>query len=502
MTRPYFTLPVVAGAAAFLLHLVLNPHYGFFRDELYFIICGRHPQFGYVDQPPIVPLLAAATQAWGQSLVALRAVPALCSGLSIYVVCLLARDLGAGKFGQVLAALAAFFAPVMTSFGMKVVPDEIGLWTWPLMTLLILHLIRGADARLWLAVGALLGVTLESKYTVAFFAVAALIGLIVTPERRVLRTPWFLAGIGIAAVIALPTFLWQAHYGFPMLELLRNGAIEKNVILNPLQYVLAQLVLTNPILSLVWIAGLVACVRKRELRWFYIAFIALTAMMIAFHAKDYYGADVYPALFAVGAAAIAAWVRHPVPRAFIAGIVVVAGLILVPIVEPVLPEPAFIQYMQTLTSMTHLSRTPSEHLREGTLPQDWADMHGWPELAATVVRVYDALPPDERRKAAIVASNYGEAAAIDFFGGPRGLPPVLSGHNQYFLWGPRGFSGQVVIDVHGDCGADAHLFRSARRAAVFAAPYVLPYEDHMPIMVCRGITVPLGELWPKLKRYI
>ena len=155
--------------------------YGFFRDELYFIACGRHPAFGYVDQPPLVPALAAISQAWGPSLVLLRALAALFAGASLYVTCLLARELGAGAFGQALAALAAFLSPVLMSFGMKLSTDTPGLVLWPLAALLVLRLARGADPRGWLAVGAALGVAAEAKYSVIFFALALLLGLLGHP---------------------------------------------------------------------------------------------------------------------------------------------------------------------------------------------------------------------------------------------------------------------------------------------------------------------------------
>jgi hypothetical protein len=170
---------------------------------------------------------------------------------------------------------------------------------------------------------------------------------------------------------------------------------------------------------------------------------------------------------------------------------------------PILPEAKAASYANWLFGVLHVSRetVATEHQRLPALPTDWADMHGWPELAATVAKVYQILPPADRAQAAIVASNYGEAAAIDFFGPQYGLPPALSGHNQYYLWGTHGYSGNVVIDVGGDCGAREHLFLSSVRAATFTSPWIQPFEDNLPIMVCRGIQTPLAELWPGLKAY-
>src|SRR4051812_3797591 len=213
-------LALGAAAAVFAFHVVANPHYGFFRDELYFIVCGRHPQFGYVDQPPLIPLLAAASQAFGISLTALRAVAAAFGAASIYVTVLLVAELGGGPFAGVLAAIAAATAPVLAQFGVVLYPDSVTIVAWPLLALLVLRLVRGAPPRLWLAVGAVAGIALEAKYSAAFYVVALLAGLLVSKERQVLATPWFAAAVALAVALALPNFLWQAAHGFPMLELL------------------------------------------------------------------------------------------------------------------------------------------------------------------------------------------------------------------------------------------------------------------------------------------
>jgi hypothetical protein len=225
--------------------------------------------------------------------------------------------------------------------------------------------------------------------------------------------------------------------------------------------------------------------------------------MIASHAKHYYPADVYPILFAAGGVAIERVTRNTSAlRPAIAAFAVLAGFTLLPYFEPILPEQTFIAFNKAVGPKIGQGVTVTEHLKQTWMTQDWADMHGWPQLARTVVSVYTSLPKSDRDRAVIVASNYGEASAIEFFGAGRGLPPVISGHNQYFLWGTHGYSGDVLIDVNGDCGADAHLFRSSRVAARFSAPYIMPYEDGIPIMICRGIKKPLAEIWPAVKHYI
>ena len=498
---------LIAALATFIVHVVANPHYGFFRDELYFIICGFHPAWGYVNQPPLVPLLAARSQLFGHSLVLLRALPAACAAAGVYVTCRIVRELGGGTFAAVLAMLAFFAAGVLESFGMKVGPDMIGLWLWPLTALYVLRAARGGDPRWWIGAGICIGVSLESKYSAIFFAVALVAGLLLTPQRRVLNSRWFFAGAGIAAAVALPNFLWQAAHGFPMWELLRNGQNGKNVVASPALFLFQQLLLTNLFASPIWIAGLVWLFRTPAPRFLAYAYVVLIATMIALHAKHYYPADVYPILMAAGGVAIEAWTqRARLLRPLLLAATVAAALFFLPFSLPILSEEAMLDYSGFVSSVLHVDRSTmaTEHNRSSALPEDWADMHGWPELAATVAQIYNALPPAQRAQAAIVASNYGEAAAIDFFGAAYGLPPALSGHNNYWLWGPRGYTGNVVIDVNGDCGRSDFpgLFKSARLVRRFDRPWVISYEHDIPISLCTGITQPLSALWPKLRHYI
>ncbi len=491
------TFPLAAGLLTFVFHLAANPHYGFFRDELYFIICGFHPQWGYVDQPPVVPLLAAGSQLFGHSLFLLRAIPAAFAGASVYTICLLVLEFGGGTFAMTLASIGGALAPVLTAFGEKVGPDMVGLWLWPLAILYLFRIVKGGDARQWLGVGAAIGISAESKYSVLYFVAAFIAALLISPQRRILFSKWFAAGVAVAIVIALPSFVWQAANGFPMLEVLKAGQNGKNVILSPAQYLFAEFLIVGPLLSFIWIGGLVWTLLKPDTRFLGYGYILLIAAMILSHAKHYYPADVYPIFFAAGGVAIEAWtLRARYLRSVAVGLAIVGALVLLPYVVPILPEETFIAYNKAVAPKIGGRAIVTEHLRQNWMTQDFADMHGWPELAATVQRVYDSLSPSDRAQAVAVGQNYGEASAIAFFT----KIPVISGHNQFYLWGTHG-DGNVLIDIGGDCGRSLHLFRSAKRAAVFSAPYVMPYEDDMPIMVCRGITRPIGTIWSKIKNY-
>lgn len=490
----------LAAAVVLLAHALGNAHYGYFRDELYFIICGRHPQFGYVDQPPVVPLLAALTQLGGHSLWLLRIVPALFAAGGAYVTVLLTAEFGGGLFAQALATIVYLFCPVLLSFGQKAGPDEVGLCAWPLLAYLIVRIVRGSDPRLWLAAGVVAGLSIQSKYSVLFFLAALVAGLLLTPQRSALFNRWCAAGTLVAILIALPNFLWQAYYHFPMWELLKNGQNGKNIIAGPLLYLAQQLLITGLFLFPVWLIGVIWLLARPTLRFLGYAYVILILAMIVLHGKHYYPANVYPILIAAGAVPIESWTsRFTITRIAVVAYALILGPLFVPYSLPILPEAAFAVYQTRLFALLHIPRSAlaTEHGRDnGALPGDWADMHGWPEMAQTIATIYDGLPPAERVQAVVVASNYGEAAAVEFF---EPHVPVISRHNQYWLWGTRGYSGNVVVDVNGDCGASRHLFRSSVRAATFSAPYAR--ESDIPIMLCKGIREPLAELWPGIKVY-
>ncbi len=496
--------PIAASIGTLAFHLIANPHYGFFRDELYFIICGFRPDWGYVDQPPVVPLLAAGSQLFGHSLFLIRAIPALFAAASVYTTCLLVLELGGGTFAELFAALVTALTPVLMAFGGKVTTDVVGLWLWPLAGLYVLRVVKRGEPRCWLPAGVVAGVAIESKYSMIFFAVAIVAGLLLLPQRRVLFNRWFAGGVLVAAAIVVPNFVWQAMHGYPMWTLLQDAREYKNAELSPLQFVASQLLITHPLLAPFWVIGLVALLRRADARLLGVAYLVLMAEMIVFHGKHYYAADVYPIPIAAGAVTVEEWTRRaswwrPVLTAY----AFLAGIMLVPLLVPLLPESAMSAYdgiAQRMTPEVQLARM--DHSAIGNLPPDWADMHGWPELAALVARVYDSLPPAQRARAAILASNYGEAAAIDFFGAKYGLPPVISGHNQYWMWGPRGYDGNVLIDVHGECPGGPAFFRERRVVARFSNPWGRPFENGFPISICRGISMPLAEFWPRLRTYI
>jgi hypothetical protein len=490
--------PLFATLVTLALHLAGNPHYGFFRDELYFIICGQHPDYGYVDQPPLSPLLAAFSQSFGPSLFALRAVPAVFGAVTTYVTCLFALELGGGLFAVLLAALVCIVSPEMMAFSLRLSPDMVEMAVWPLVALIALRIAKGADQRLWLLAGVLVALAGWSKYSVAFFGVALVVGILLTPERRVLCSRWLVAGIALALGLMVPNVLWQWHYHFPMLQLLHNDY--GKFLLEWPPFPLQQIMIMSPLLSIVWLIGLGWLLYQPRTRFLGYTYLLLIAMMWALNAKAYYPAPIYPYLIAAGAVPIERWtVMRRAWRIAMIAVVVAFAVPSTPFVLPVLNMPTFVKYQQVLGNLFHIRFHVDKNATNATPIQYYADMTGWDDLTRTVARVYQSLPPSQRNGAAIYAHNFGEASAIDFYGPRYGLPPALSGNNNYWIWGPRGFSGATIIAVN---ASELHpYYASVKRAAMFHNPLGMPYENDFPIEILREPKEPLTQIWPSLRNY-
>ncbi|MBU6297707.1 MAG: glycosyltransferase family 39 protein [Alphaproteobacteria bacterium] len=498
-TRPSILLALATVA----IHLFVNSGYGFFRDELYFIVCGNHPAWGYVDQPPIVPLIAALSHhLFGNFLVGFRWAPMLAMTATVALTAEFARMLGGGRFAQWLAGLCALGAPVYLAEGLLITTDLLQPLTWLACGWFLVRLAQRGDERWWIPFGIVVGISLLSKYMIAFYLLALGAGVLATPLRRSLTRPWLYVGAAIAFVMVLPNVLWQQQHGWPFLELGEAATNGKNVALSPLDYFAQQLLLIGPLAAPVWLSGLWACAARPRLtahRIFPIAYVILFAFFVATHGKGYYLSPIYPTLLGFGAVAIEGWITSIAARAAALAAVVLVGAFLSPLAVPVLPVNTYIAYARAIGYGP--STMAMEHNKIGPLPQVYADMFGWREMAAKVAKVYWSLPPQDRAKAVFYGNNYGEAAAIDVFGRPLGLPPAISGHNNYFLWGLHGHDGSVVIRIGGNRDELLKEFRRVDQAGYIDTPYAMPYETNQPIYVERDLLVPLGPAWASSKHF-
>jgi len=487
-----------------LIHFLFNGQYGYFRDELYYVACGENLGFGYIDQPPFVALVARFSL-WllGDSLFALRFFSAVAGALVVFMTGLIARELGGNRFAQVLAALGVIVSGILLALHNFLSMNPFDHLFWVLAAYILILILKNGRLKLWILLGLVFGLGLQNKYSLVFFGIGLVGGLLLTAERKHFLKP----GIWIAGFIALamflPNLIWQVIHKWPTLEFIKNASLYKNLDLSPLEFLIGQILEMNPLLFPLLLIGILYYLFSRALKPFRVfgwMYLAIFVLFIMTRAKVYYIAPIYPIMFAGGALAVEKFILHfrwnwlkPV---FIF-ILVLGTLPLVPLALPVLPVESYIKY----SAFLGITPPPEERHEIGELPQHYADMFGWEGMAATVAKVYERLTPEERAKVRIFTQNYGEAGAIDFFGKRFGLPRAISGHNNYWIWGPRGATGEIIIMIGGSPEDYGRVFQKIEQVAVIKNEYAMPYENNLPVYLCRGLTMSVEEVWPRLKHY-
>jgi hypothetical protein len=430
------------------IHLATANRYGIFRAELYYIACSRHLAWGYVDQPPLIALVTwMVAHSLGTTLFALRLLPALAGGGLVWLTASIARELGGGRFAQLLSALVVIPVPIYLILNHWLTMNAFEPLLWTGILWCAVRMINTKDPRYWLWIGLLVGLGLENKYSMVFGIGGLLFGLALTRERRLLLSGWLLVGAACALLLFLPNLIWLVHHHFPFLEFEHNSRESGSRILRgPLAFVWDQVLIMNPLLAPLWMVGLGWLLvsrdgrRYRALGW---TCVSILVLLLLLKSKNYYVAPIYPILFAAGATAFEKatmerrWMRNGYGAA-----VVVSGLVLAPLVMPLLSPQGFVRYRAALGGFTPVR---FENLDETLLPQYFSDEFGWEDMARKTAKVYAALPEPERASTAIFANDYGQASAIDFFGPRFGLPASISKNESFWLWGPGGYTGKSSL---------------------------------------------------------
>jgi 4-amino-4-deoxy-L-arabinose transferase-like glycosyltransferase len=498
------------------LHIITNiiaqhAGYGIFRDEMYYLICGQRLAFGYVDQPPMVAVVARVTEMlFGHDhMWSLRLFPALAGGAKVFLTGVIAWALGGGRRAAALAMVGVLVAGEylgVDSFLSMNCFDPVFWMTCALALIMIVQAERPESVRnWWIVLGVSAGLGLENKVSEVFFLVCVLAALLLTPQRRILKSKWFSVAVLLMVVLALPNLLWQIHYHFPTLEWLRDVQhSDKDVKLGPLKFLVAQVVMLNPFTALLWLSGVVWLLVSRAARPFRflgVMYLLFVPLMMAMHAKDYYLAPAYPVFFAAGGVVRFAWARESAWKNALIGtyalILAVSGCLFLPYSIPVLPPKEFRAYEKKIG----FTPQDTENHDATILPQFYADRFGWSDLVAQVNAIYHALPPNEQAVTGIFAGNYGQASAINLFGPKYGLPQAISGHQNYWMWGPRGYTGQEMIIISGaSLDEVTPYYASCKIVGVRNNPLAMPWERGN-IYLCYGRKKTYAADWNDLKQY-
>jgi hypothetical protein len=479
---------LIIAAVTLLVHLALSNRFGFHRDELYYLASARHLAFGYVDNPPIVPLIARLVAVvTGEALWPLRVIAGASHVATVVIAGLIARELGGHRWAIGVTAAAIATSPIFMATGsmfQTVVFEH--LWA-ALALLLVTRLLNGEHPRLWLAVGLVFGVGLQTKWTIALVATGLAVGFLIVPEaRRHLRAPWPWIGIAIAILLWLPNLIWQATNGWPTLEFARNNNVNVQDEGGRIAFVLEQFLLIGPLAVPIFVAGLVWLWHRSPRRSFAIAAATMFFILLVVGGKSYYLASIYVIALAGGAVAAEAWASSVSwRRTVVIALIAVNGLVSLPIVAPITPHQVYADVFHNLND-------------------EMGEQLGWPELVDQVAVVYLALPTEERTNARILTASYGEAAAIDLFGPVRGIPrgTTISGHNSYFHWWPDDEPAGPVISVRYLPEQMSSHFGDVEEAGKISNPWQLENETFgAPILVLREPLSPPERLRDLLRHY-
>jgi hypothetical protein len=454
--RSALLLASLFAALTFLIHLFstlwgYHLGYGFDGDELYFLVCGHHLAWGYVDMPPLTALQARlAEMLFGLSPAGVRIFSFLADGVNVGLAGLLAWQLGGRRCAQLLAMTAVLAAPVYLATSNYLSMNSFEPCFWMGALFVLLRLAEGsASPRAWMLFGLLAGMGIENKHSTVFFLIALLAGLLLSPQRHILRSRWCAAGVALLILLALPNLIWQWVHHFPTYELLSNIAhSDKNIKLPPLAFLAAQVNILFVVAAPLWIGGLIWLAFARNARfWRFVAFTYLVflPMMMLLHAKHYYLAPIYPVFFAAGAIALGHLTRRSWPAiGYIAVLACFLCLVTAPFVLTILPPEMYSRYRANAAYF--LSSTESEKITS-PLPSFLSYRFGWPQMVEGFAARYNTLPPDVRAHTAIFCGNYAEASAVNMLGPKYGLPTAISGHQTYYYWGWNGYTGESVLTL-------------------------------------------------------
>lgn len=502
--RPPFATGLIAALAAVKLiaHLVtiaITP-YGFHRDEFLYLAMGKYLQFWRMDFPPLIAILANTARAiFGDTLFSIRLFPALAGTALIVLTALIARELGGRRLAQAIAAFSALLTPVFlrpAALFQPVVFDQ--LW-WTLGFLALVKIARTGGQRWWLLLGVAGGLGLLTKFSIGFFATGALVGLLLTSQRRWLASRWPYVAAAIALILGGASIVGQIRLGFPVAGYMSELQEAQLARVTAAEFLGGQVMLLGPALLLA-IAGLVYLFRAEAMRLYRVVAwtcVTIFLLLLIMRGKAYYVAPIYPALLAAGGVALEAAssrVRRVLVPAF-ALVMLAAGIVALPFGLPVVPPEPMARYSAKLGLTSAVTTNRGVVL---PLPQDYADMLGWEEMVATVSRHYQQLPREDRAQAVIIGSNYGEAGALDFYGPRYGLPRAISTAGTYWFFGPGDLPGDVAITVGVEAEELAPFFRSARLLERIDDPWLVPEQRDNPIVIAGGPYRTLQEVWPSL----
>jgi hypothetical protein len=502
-----FLLVVLAGAGIkTAIHLLTASNYGYFCDELYTIALSKHLAFGYVDVPPLVPALVWLTRlVLGDSLFALHVVPALAGAGTLIFVCLMTREMGGKLVATAIAALSVLIAPVWLILDSFFCYDSMDQLLLAAFLFSLVRLLRTGNPRLWLVLGVLAGVACLTKDTILFLGPGLLLALVATPRRRDLLSPWVWMGLAAFLAIISPYVTWEYLNKWPTLDFWNTYRTRTLYHASLVEYLLSITMTMNPALVPVLLLGayrILSRVRQESYRFVAILAGLTFVLLIALHARSFMLSELFMPIIAAGAISVedlsARLGRKNWTRAAIFTVMAAGGILVLPSSVPLLPVPQLKAYAR---SFSFLWRPIKDfNFPRSDYPQEFSNRIGWDELVEHVAHVYNGLSAEDKKKVGIWGDWYGPAGAIDVLGAKYGLPHAVSGHMNYYLWGPGEYTWDVMIFVTGAMDQLSVFFWEVDMKTVIQNDYAMPYNRNI-IYVCRHPKIPPAKIWSYLRNY-
>lgn len=506
MTKERLAPAVYALAAGVLVvHIAVNifTPYGFHRDEFLYIAQGAHLHLWRMDSPLFIGAIADLTRATlGDSLAAIRLFPALAAAFLVLLSADIARRLGGKTFAQILAAFLVFFAPIFLRPGALFQPVVFDQLWWTLGCWVIISWRQTDDARWWWALGVVLGVGMLTKFSIFVFGFGILVGLLATRERKIILTRWPWLALAVTLLIGSPGIAGQISLGFPFLGMMKNLQANQFTHVSWAGFLTGQIFILSPVPFLVALTGIVALFVSKRLAPFRILawmFAGSFAVLFLTHSKAYYLGPIYPAMLSAGAVVLERVGKagsKTVFRTAALTLLLIEGLALLPLGVPVLPKRQMARYAAALHLTEAVQTNTGVVLR---LPQDYADMLGWEQRVEAIAKVYHSLTPQQRSQTIILASNYGEAGAIDFLGPRFGLPRSVCFQGSFWFFGPGKKPGASAITIGFDSLDLVKNWRHVVPEVHIVNRWTVPEEQDLTIYLCGDEIETVQDLWPQLK---
>jgi hypothetical protein len=505
--RSVLIILIVLVLVKLLIHLFTNAFtsYGIFRDEFYYLACSHRLDLGYVDQPPLsIYILACSRVIFGDSLFALRLLPAFSGALTVLITGLMVRKLGGGILAVAIACLTVIAAPVYLAMNTIYSMNCFDILLWTLGAYILILIVQENKPMHWIVLGLVIGLGLLNKIGMIWFGTGLFIAMLLTNKRKLFLSRWpYLAAL-VAVGLFLPYIIWNFTHDFAHLEFIRNATRGKYAALSHVDFIFGQFMILQPVTIPVWLAGLYYFLFSKEGKSFrmlgiiYVA--AFLILVINAQSKPEYLSPAYTMLFAAGAVHIERisqrkywiWLKYTIPI-----LIMVGGIFTAPITLPFLPVETYIKYSKWIG----IAPGTYEAKELGELQQFYADMFGWENMAKTVSQVFVSLPPEEKIRTVIFGRNYGEAGAIEYYSQKYDLPTVISSHNNYWIWGYGTGNYQTIISLGGAQEDYLDSFEEVQQAAIIRCDYCMPYENNLPVYICRKPKRPLEEVWNSIKDY-